>query len=67
VITFGRNGRSQSPESAIVHAVLDALAPFGIAHLDMPLTPQKIWAAIQSAGAEQNRHPREGGGPGPTV
>jgi hypothetical protein len=21
--------------------------PFGIAHLDMPLTPQKIWAAIQ--------------------
>jgi hypothetical protein len=41
--------------------------PFGIAHLDMPLTPQKIWAAIQSAGAEQNRHPREGGGPGPTV
>jgi hypothetical protein len=34
-----------------VHAVLDALAPFGIAHLDMPLTPQKIWAAIQTAHA----------------
>ena len=35
----------------IVHAVLDALAPFGISHLDMPLTPQKIWTAIQTARA----------------
>jgi carbon-monoxide dehydrogenase large subunit len=32
--------------------VLDALAPFGIAHLDMPLTPPKIWASIQAAGAD---------------
>jgi len=35
--------------------VLDALAPFGIAHLDMPLTPQKIWAAIQSTRLEKSR------------
>jgi len=34
---------------AIVNAVIDALAPFGIDHLDMPLTPAKIWSAIQSA------------------
>jgi carbon-monoxide dehydrogenase large subunit len=40
---------------AIVHAVLDALAPFGIAHLDMPLTPQKIWAAIRNARAAAGR------------
>jgi carbon-monoxide dehydrogenase large subunit len=62
----GESGSIGAPPT-IVHAVLDALAPFGIAHLDMPLTPQKIWAAIQSAGEEQNRHPREGEGPGPTV
>ncbi len=31
---------------AIQSAVLDALAPFGVEHLDLPLTPQKIWAAI---------------------
>ena len=43
---IGESGSIGAP-SAIVHAVLDALAPFGIAHLDMPLTPQKIWAAIQ--------------------
>ena len=27
----------------------DALAPFGIAHIDMPLRPEKIWAAIRAA------------------
>jgi len=31
---------------AIVNAVMDALAPFGIRHLDMPLTPGKIWSAL---------------------
>ena len=36
---------------ALVNAVLDALRPFGIAHLDMPLTPEKVWTAIQLAGA----------------
>ena len=31
---------------AVVNAAVDALAPFGIRHLDMPLTPEKIWKAI---------------------
>lgn len=33
---------------AAVNAVLDALAPYGVTHLDMPLTPLKIWQAIQA-------------------
>ena len=33
---------------AVVNAILDALAPFGVKHLDMPITPRKIWAAMQS-------------------
>ena len=33
---------------AIVNAVVDALAPFGIRHLDMPLTPEKVWRAIRT-------------------
>jgi aerobic carbon-monoxide dehydrogenase large subunit len=39
----------------MVHAVLDALSPFGISHLDMPMTPPRIWSAIQTArtGASQ--------------
>jgi carbon-monoxide dehydrogenase large subunit len=28
---------------AIVNAVVDALAPFGIRHLDMPLKPENVW------------------------
>ena len=34
---------------AVANAVMDALSPFGIAHLDLPLTPQKVWKAVQSA------------------
>jgi len=34
---------------AVVNSVVDALAPLGIRHIDMPLTPQKIWSLIQSA------------------
>lgn len=34
---------------AIVNAVIDALSPFGIHHLDMPLTPGRIWHALAHA------------------
>ena len=33
----------------IANAVMDALAPMGIRHIDLPLTPEKIWRAMQSA------------------
>jgi carbon-monoxide dehydrogenase large subunit len=32
---------------AIVNATVDALAPFGVSHVDMPLTPEKLWRAMQ--------------------
>ncbi len=32
----------------VVNAVIDALEPFGIRHLDMPLTPEKVWRAMQT-------------------
>jgi carbon-monoxide dehydrogenase large subunit len=31
---------------AIANAVLDALAPLGVTHLDLPLTPERVWRAI---------------------
>ena len=34
---------------AVVNAVVDALAPLGISHLDMPLTPERVWRAIEQA------------------
>ncbi len=33
----------------VVNAVLDALAPLGVKHIDMPLTPEKVWRAMQSS------------------
>jgi carbon-monoxide dehydrogenase large subunit len=38
--------------STIVNAALDALAEFGIKHIDMPLTSERIWRAIQDARAK---------------
>jgi carbon-monoxide dehydrogenase large subunit len=36
---------------AVMNAVVDALAEHGIAHIDMPVTPQKVWAAIHGAAS----------------
>ena len=33
----------------VVNAVMDALAPFGVRHVDMPLRPEKVWRAIHDA------------------
>jgi len=35
---------------AVVNAVVDALAEFGVTHIEMPVTPERIWRAIQTAG-----------------
>jgi carbon-monoxide dehydrogenase large subunit len=32
---------------AVVNAVMDALRPFGVRHVDMPLTPSRVWEAVQ--------------------
>jgi len=41
---------------AVVSAVVDALAPFGVTHIDMPLTPQKIWTLCQGKKAASGGH-----------
>jgi carbon-monoxide dehydrogenase large subunit len=38
--------------ATIVNAVMDALRPFGVRHIDMPLRPEKIWRAVRQARAE---------------
>jgi carbon-monoxide dehydrogenase large subunit len=35
--------------AAIMNAVVDALSPLGIRHLDMPATTERIWRAIRAA------------------
>ncbi|HLB54528.1 MAG TPA: xanthine dehydrogenase family protein molybdopterin-binding subunit [Gemmatimonadales bacterium] len=36
---------------AIANAVIDALSPLGVKHLDLPLTPENVWRAITNPGA----------------
>jgi carbon-monoxide dehydrogenase large subunit len=36
----------------VVNAVLDALSEYGIKHINMPLTPEKVWRAIHDAKAK---------------
>jgi len=36
---------------AVQSAVVDALAPFGVRHVDMPCTPERVWRAIQGVNA----------------
>jgi carbon-monoxide dehydrogenase large subunit len=46
----GELGMVAAP-AAIRNAVLDALAPFGVDHIDMPCTPERVWRAIRDAEA----------------
>jgi carbon-monoxide dehydrogenase large subunit len=42
----GGEGGTTSALAAVANAVVDALAEFGVEHLDMPLTPERVWRAI---------------------
>ncbi|MBB1091012.1 xanthine dehydrogenase family protein [Rhodopseudomonas palustris] len=48
----GESGAIGGPP-CVVHGVLDALAPLGVTALNTPLTPEKVWRAIQDAKAAQ--------------
>jgi carbon-monoxide dehydrogenase large subunit len=56
---LGAKGIGEAPSvaspAAIVNAVMDALTPFGIRHLDMPLRPEKIWRAMQESRTQPGR------------
>jgi len=36
-----------------VNAVIDALAPYGVRNIDMPVTSDKVWAALRAAGVNE--------------
>ncbi|TMC69547.1 MAG: xanthine dehydrogenase family protein molybdopterin-binding subunit [Chloroflexi bacterium] len=40
---------------AIQNAVVDALSHLGVRHIDMPLTPQRVWAALAAIGPEERK------------
>ena len=52
---IGAKGVGESPNvgspAAFVNAVIDALSPLGVSHIDMPLTREKVWRAIRDGKA----------------
>jgi aerobic carbon-monoxide dehydrogenase large subunit len=44
----GETGTIGAPP-AVVNAVIDALQPLGVTHIDKPVTPERVWRAIQDA------------------
>ena len=46
-VRAGGEGGTTPALGAVVNAVVDALRDFGVTHMDMPLTPEKIWRAIR--------------------
>ena len=46
----GQAGAIASP-ATVMNAVMNALAPLGVSHLDMPATPERVWQAIRAAQA----------------
>ena len=51
---IGAKGVGESPTvgapPAIANAIVDALSPYGIQHMDIPITPFKVWKALKEKG-----------------
>lgn len=54
---IGAKGVGESPNvgspAAFVNAVVDALSPLGISHIDMPMHPWKIWKILRDHGVTE--------------
>src|SRR5438128_10609968 len=54
---IGAKGVGESPTvgspAAYVNAVIDALSPYGVTNIDMPVTSDKVWAALRAGGVTE--------------
>ena len=44
-----QRGRHHAGLAAVVNAIVDALAEFGVEHIELPATPERVWRAIRAA------------------
>jgi carbon-monoxide dehydrogenase large subunit len=45
---IGEAGTVAAPP-AVINAIVNALAPLGVTHIDLPATPQRVWSAVREA------------------
>ena len=48
-IKGGGEGGTTPASAVVMNAILNALGAAGVRHLDMPATPERVWAAIRNA------------------
>jgi aerobic carbon-monoxide dehydrogenase large subunit len=48
-VRSGGEGATTPALAAVINAIVDALAEFGVSHIEMPATPERVWRAIQAA------------------
>lgn len=48
-IRAGGEGGTTPALAVLVNAVVDALAEYGVRHVEMPVTPEKVWRALETA------------------
>ena len=53
-VRSGGEGGTTPALGAVVNAVVDALSELGVRHIEMPLTPESVWRAIEAARASAN-------------
>ena len=52
-VRSGGEGGTTPALAAVVNAIVDALAEFGVRHIEMPATPERVWHAIRAADARR--------------
>ena len=50
-VRSGGEGGTTPALAAVINAIVDALAEFGVRHIEMPATPERVWRAIRMARA----------------
>ncbi len=48
-VRSGGEGGTTPALAALINAIVNALAEFGVRHIEMPATPERVWRAIQAA------------------
>ena len=57
---IGENGAIVAPVS-VQNAVIDALAHLGVRHIDLPVTPERVWRAVRDAAGDGDRRANRSG------
>ncbi len=54
-VRSGGEGGTTPALAVVINAIVDALAEFGVTHIEMPATPERVWQAVRDAQAARQR------------